>query len=522
MKFFNITGTCISDRHFMVDTSHKIEQIMTMVGRGNYFVINRPRQYGKTTTLSLLRRKLEKTEEYLPISLSFEGVGGVLFETESNFCKEFLDLLARDGNVIKQGIHHLFEEKKNEVDGFKSLSQELTKILSSIKQKIVLMIDEVDKSSDNQIFIYFLGLLRDKYLRAADGKDTTFHSVILAGLHDIKTLKMKIRPESEKKFNSPWNRATDFDINMSFSAVEIGSMLSEYVELTGHQMDIMAVSERLFYWTSGYPFLVCKLCKMIDEDFLPERENKDWTVGDVEEVASAILYETNTLFDDLCKNLENNKELYEFIKSLILGNNELTFNMHAPLIKIAYLYGIVDRNSNNKVKIHNRIFEVVISDYIVSKMESENHTFIRNTQEPYLKCDGRLDFEKVLLQFQEVIKEKYSKDEALKSEEFLEKDLRLLFLVFLKPIINGVGFSFKEVETGAEKRLDIIVVFRDEKFVVELKIWRGPEYHKKGIIRLKKYMKSESIKKGYMLIMNKNREKEFTVEKENGLVCVYI
>ena len=33
------------------------------------------------------------------------------------------------------------------------------------------MIDEVDKSSDNQIFLSFLGLRREKYLKYQQGKD---------------------------------------------------------------------------------------------------------------------------------------------------------------------------------------------------------------------------------------------------------------------------------------------------------------------------------------------------------------
>ena len=110
----------------------------------------------------------------------------------------------------------------------------------------------------------------------------------------------------------------------------------------------------------------------------------------------------------------------------------------------------------------------------------------------------------------------------MKSAEFLEKDLRLLFLVFLKPIINGIGFSFKEVEIGAEKRLDIVVVFMDEKFIIELKVWYGEKYHIEGKERLKNYMKAENVNKGYMLIMDKRRSKEFVSEIEEEILMVWI
>lgn len=44
----------------------------------------------------------------------------------------------------------------------------------------------------------------------------------------VKNLKLKIRPEDEHKYNSPWNIAADFKIDMSFSKEEIAEMLKEY------------------------------------------------------------------------------------------------------------------------------------------------------------------------------------------------------------------------------------------------------------------------------------------------------
>ena len=72
------------------------------------------------------------------------------------------------------------------------------------------MIDEVDKSSNNQLFLSFIAMLRDKYLRRDIGKDKTFHSVILASVYDVKNLKLKLRIDEERKYNSPWNIAVDF------------------------------------------------------------------------------------------------------------------------------------------------------------------------------------------------------------------------------------------------------------------------------------------------------------------------
>ncbi|MBR3317046.1 MAG: hypothetical protein IKG21_04415 [Atopobiaceae bacterium] len=42
-------------KHYMVDLSERVAQIKEMVDAGEYFAINRARQYGKTTTLYALR-----------------------------------------------------------------------------------------------------------------------------------------------------------------------------------------------------------------------------------------------------------------------------------------------------------------------------------------------------------------------------------------------------------------------------------------------------------------------------------
>ena len=71
-RIFNVTGTCIPTMHFMADVSGKVDQVMEMIARGDYFAVNRPRQYGKTTLMYLLEQQLLKDKDYLVLSISFE------------------------------------------------------------------------------------------------------------------------------------------------------------------------------------------------------------------------------------------------------------------------------------------------------------------------------------------------------------------------------------------------------------------------------------------------------------------
>lgn len=81
-----------------------------------------------------------------------------------------------------------------------TLFERISRMCETAKRPIVLMIDEVDSASNNQVFIDFLAQLRGYYLDRE--KRPIFHSVILAGVYDIKNLKLKIRPDEEHQYNS--------------------------------------------------------------------------------------------------------------------------------------------------------------------------------------------------------------------------------------------------------------------------------------------------------------------------------
>ena len=116
----------------------------------------------------------------------------------------------------------------------------------------------------------------------------------------------------------------------------------------------------------------------------------------------------------------------------------------------------------------------------------------------YKNDDNSLKMEAVLLSFQAFMKKEYSK----KDRDFLEKNGRLVFLAFIKPIINGSGYDFKEVQISEEKRLDVVITYLQYKYVAELKIWRGPKAHDKGLVQLADYLEKQAINEGFLLIFD--------------------
>lgn len=91
-KHFNIEGVCTPDENYMVDTSEKVLVVIEeYILKNKYFTINRARQYGKTTLLDTIRRRLQ--EEYYVVTLSFEAASG-MFESESKFVNGFIYLVS--------------------------------------------------------------------------------------------------------------------------------------------------------------------------------------------------------------------------------------------------------------------------------------------------------------------------------------------------------------------------------------------------------------------------------------------
>ena len=502
LKEFNTEGLCVPDKHYMVNIEKKLFKIIKLVNRGKYFTINKARQFGKTTTLFLLNKKIESN--YLVIRISFEGIGDKVFLDEKKFSNTFLQIIANEIDDNKEIKKFLINASKD-VEDIVGLSMAITYFIKQSQRKVVLMIDEVDKSSNNQLFLSFLGMLRNKYLLRNEGMDNTFHSVILAGVHDVKTLKLKLRNDEEQKYNSPWNIATEFEVDMSFSDEEISTMLVDYVKEKNIKMDIKEISEKLYYYTSGYPFLVSRLCELIDKKIMKEN---NWSLEDVDSAVKLILNESNANFDEVIKNLENNKELYELVEEIIIHGNQKTFNIDNPIINIGTIFGIL-KKLNEKVKIHNKIYEQRIYNYMSSRLENISMSAY-NFQDNFIE-NKTLNMEKVLYKFQEFMKEQYSEQDT----KFLERNGRLLLLAFIKPIINGKGFDFKEIQVSEEKRLDVVITYENKKYVLELKRWQGEEAHQKGIKQLCDYLDIVGLREGYLVIFDftKNKKKEWQKDK---------
>jgi hypothetical protein len=514
-KVFNTTAVCIPKEHYMVNLDERLKKIKVFVDAGKYFTINRARQYGKTTTLRALYLYLQG--EYYVVSMDFQTFGSAEFQTETIFSRSFANSFLRSlkrnpvnkTEQLNEAMAQLEKSVASQNDFFalKALFEQLGDICAVSDKPIVLMIDEVDSASNNQVFLDFLAQLRAQYME----RDIypTFRSVILAGVYDVKNLRGKIRPEDEHKYNSPWNIAADFDISMSFSKNEIAGMLTEYEADYKTGMNVDEMAGLLFDDTSGYPFLVSRLCQLMDEVVCKKEtygsKSAAWTKEGFYEAQRLILAEKNMLFESLSEKLVSYPELNDMLKSLLFTGKPIVFNYYEPSIGVASMFGFV-KNKNGMLVVANRIFETWLYNFYLSaadmqKKEIYAASLMDKNQFIVNGClNMRLILEKFVVHFHDLYGDQ--------NETFLEEEGRKYFLLYLHPIINGTGNYYIEAQTRGQKRTDVIVDYRGHQYVIEMKIWRGQEYNNRGEKQLAGYLDDYHVNKGYMVSFNFNRKKK--------------
>ena len=313
--------------------------------------------------------------------MDFQTFGSLDFESEHTFAiafaNSFVRLFLRNDQAIDNPVNPLSKlttDSQNENFSLRILFNDLNYICSVSDKPIVLMIDEVDSAANNQVFLDFLSQLRAGYIDR--DLEPTFKSVILAGVYDIKNLKHKLRNDDEHKYNSPWNIAADFNIDMSFSQKDICGMLSDYEDDYHTGMDIEHISGLIYSYTSGYPYLVSRICQIMDEK-LPEKytsKHDIWTVYGFNSAIRILLSEKNTLFESLSEKLNSYPGLSDMLKTLLFTGKSISYNYYEESINIATIFGFV-RDNNGVLVISNRIFETWLYNLYLSTAEMQQNRY---------------------------------------------------------------------------------------------------------------------------------------------------
>jgi len=203
--------------------------------------------------------------------------------------------------------------------------------------------------------------------------------------------------------------------------------------------------------------------------------------------------------------------LRDILYSILFQGKDFSYNPDDEAINIACMFGFIRVTDQNRVEVANRIFETRIYNYFLSLQESQNCSIYTNAlqnKKQFIKnghLDMRLILEKFVMHFDDLYGDQ--------KKTFYEEDGRRYFLLYLRPIINGVGNYYVESRTRNMERTDVVIDYLGEQTVVELKIWRGNAYNKRGEDQLSDYLEYYHLNKGYMLSFNFNKKKEIGIKE---------
>jgi len=503
-KYFNIAGPCNSNEHYMLDPLRNIsKELMNLIERKSYFVIHAARQSGKTTLLKELTCKINAEGKYHALYCSLEKIQGIAEAKEA--MPQIIDVLkmAFYGSNIPKG--DMFAKEPSNM-GFASLLQfELSKVSKILDKPLVIFFDEADCLS-NGTLITFLRQLRDGYINRSGVP--FIHSIALVGMRNLRDYKARIRPDSETLGSaSPFNIITEAMTISNFTCEDVAELYNQHTTAIGQVFEKDAVGF-IFEQTQGQPWLVNAIAREAVEKICKSDYSAVITQDIARQAIQNIILARGTHFDSLMERLRENR-VRSVIQPLIMGDE-------ADRTTDNYLYakdlGLI-RDFNGKVEPSNPIYAEVIIRAITCTAQEAFRNSKPNSDLPKYVIKGKIDINHLLKDFQSFWRENSEIiwDELYEEgfREYKEASPHLVLQAFLQRVINGGGHISREMALG-KKRVDICVEWENQKYPIELKLYKGTKTIKDSIEQVLDYMERVGSKSGWVVIFDRTPKKSWS------------
>jgi hypothetical protein len=364
-----------------------------------------------------------------------------------------------------------------------------------LDKPLVILFDEVDCLSEGTL-IAFLRQLRDGYNSRPE--QAFPHSIALVGMRNIRDYKAQIRPDSQSLGSaSPFNIITKALTLKNFTKEEIVQLYNQHTDETGQIFEDDA-TELVWEQTQGQPWLVNAIAREVIVEILQSDDTKLVTVELVNQAIQNIILTRPTHIDSLMERL-NEERVRKVIEPVILGedyidteSDEFLYTKDLGLIRI-------DDDDDAKIKPANPIY----TEVIIRKLSSLVQRDLQKSKYPYqilryLK-NGCIDMDYLMRDFQQFWSE--NSDIWKEKINYEEAAPHLVMMAFLQRVINGGGQIIRDMAAGTG-RLDLCLIYENQKYPIELKIHRGNKYLQKGFTQIVKYMAVFGSNEGWLVVFD--------------------
>ncbi|MCF8168234.1 MAG: ATP-binding protein [Rhodoferax sp.] len=485
-KFFNTTGPCFPERHYMVDPLKRLRGVESLIDQGQYFVIHAPRQTGKTTFGLALMEKLNAEGRYTVLVSSIQPAAQGRDPVQA--MKIAAQCIAQDSRLYLP-----VAEQSPVVDASQQFPENglfhyLQQWSLTNTKPIVLLLDEVDALLDDN-FLAMLYQLRAGFTARAKGGFP--QSIGLIGLRDVRDYKIRIRPESQSiGTGSPFNVKAESFFMERLSPAEITDLLGQHTAVTGQvfEPDAIAAIEHL---SQGQAWLVNALAYHIVQRILDNDSSQPVTKELVWEAKEVLIQRRDTHLDSLIDKLKEDR--VRGIVNAIINGSELSDDRLNDALAYCQDLGIVSRKP--PIRFANPIYQEIIPRVMSYHWQL---SIPQDDADPfwYIK-DGQLDMDALLKAFQKFYRR--HSEAWLSKYDFREVGRQLLLMAFLQRIVNGGGSITREMAIG-NGRADLVVQYAEKTHVLELKLKYHSVSQEEGMEQLSRYLTRLDQGHGYLLL----------------------
>ncbi len=489
-KFFNIAGPINPRKHYCLPLRCSKEEMCTLIERELYFILHAPRQSGKTTAISALVDILNQEGRYKALYVNVEAAQAAR--------GRYLEGMMLIISCLKAAIQltfpgdpalKFFEGKKlvaSEATG-DELQNFLTFWAEHSEKPIFLCIDEIDALVGDTL-ISVLRQLRTGY------KTRPQHfpqSICLVGVRDVRDYR--IWSDENQQYivgGSAFNIKAESLTLAPFSEEELRALYVQHTQETG-QVFIEDAIHYAYVQTRGQAWLANAIVYQACFRDVTDR-SQPITLEVMERARTALILRSDTHLDALSARLNEDRVCH--IVDAIIAGKSTPENFPEDDIEYVIDLGLIVRHEGT-LQIANPIYQEILPRALVAGTQDS----ITQKLAWYLHADGSLNMQALLKAFTQF----YRENSAIWLEKFAYKEAgpHLLMMAFLQRVINGGGHIHREYALGTQ-RVDLLISFKKQRIVVELKIAHGLKYLQDGLAQTAQYMDTAHATEGHLVLFD--------------------
>ena len=508
-RTFETRGPVDPERNYMVPRTAETADLVQRIKDGRYIVIFAPRQTGKTTFFRwALSAMVAEDDSYFPIQLDFETFRNASVERfygglQRRMCEDVLWEFNRRQLTIDGEFQHFLENYPlKDIDSFQTFLKELAAHLSN--RKVAIIIDEFDGIPQAALGD-FLYSLREIYLSRVPNRCP--YSVGIVGVKSITQLNYD-------RSISPFNIQDEFALP-NFTLDQVRALLGQYTLEVG-QAFAPDVILNLHKQTAGQPFLVNRMAQLLTEEMdIPKTEPITPKHFDI--AHQRILHEQNVNISHLLTNIRRSQRFKQILMRICSRDKGVPFNLNNTFISELATYGVIQAGADGFCAIANPIYHYHIVQTFMPLFNGLEDDYLPEETDAgffdYLTPDGNIQMRPLIANFRDFIaRAGYRILEVPETpQECVGQDL---LLAYLDQFVRQVGgFMYPEVPTG-RGRMDVVILHKGEKYIVETKLWEGKSLYGAGKRQLAEYLKLEGVREGYYIVFDHRKKPEAREEEE--------